>query len=781
MIKTILILSALFSLSLTAQNDWENHKIFNIGKEEPHAEIISYESFYKAVQGEIYESRFTKLLNGTWKFKWVNKPADRPVDFYKDDYNVSGWADIPVPSDWQMHGYGIPIYTNSIYPFSPNNPTPPNIPHEYNPVGSYKRNFTVPDEWENRQIILHFGGVNSAMYVWINGEAVGYSQDSKTPAEFNITKYLREGKNSLAVEVYRWCDGSYLEDQDFWRLSGIERDVYLYSVPQVHIKDYFAHPDLDSEYIDGIFSLTAKVKNYLTEDVKNCSVSVDLLDADNQSILNKKLMKKISIDKNTETNIDFETTIKNPLKWTAETPNLYKLIITLQDDKGENTEFVLAKIGFRKVEIKDGRLTINGIPITLKGVNRHEHDPLTGHVVSEESMITDIKLMKQFNINAVRTSHYPNDPLWYKLCNEYGLYLIDEANIESHGMGYNPERTLANNPDWMEAHVDRTQRMVERDKNHPSVIIWSLGNEAGDGVNFSATYKWIHQKDNSRPVQYEGARKGENTDIYCPMYPSINHITEYAGTTQDRPLIMCEYSHSMGNSTGNLQDYWDAIESHKQLQGGFIWDWVDQGFLKKDSLGKSFWAYGGDYGPAGTPSDSNFCFNGLVSPDRQPHPALWEVKKVYQYIKILPEDLLAGKIKIINKYDFQNLDFVDILWQLYGEGKVLEEGKFPALKINPKEEREITIPIKKPELSAGAEYFLKIFLALNKDESWADKGHVVAWEQFMIPFEVPETVEENINSMPQLTYTNSDAGINVKGNNFELLIGNNTGALEHFI
>jgi len=673
--------------------EWENPLIVGINREPAHTFYIPYATLRSALENVWENSPYFKSLNGVWKFHWVEKPSNRPKDFYKENYDISNWNEIPVPSDWQMQGYGIPIYTNSKYPFlSPSiSPNPPHIPHNYNPVGSYKRYFTIPDKWWGRQIFLHFGAVRSAFYVWINGKFVGYSQGSKTPAEFNVTKFLRKGKNSIAVEVYRWSDGSYLEDQDFWRLSGIERDVFLYSTPNVHIRDFFAIPDLDENYINGIFKLEVKLKNYLAEE-------------------------------------------------------------------------------------KNGQLLLNGVPIYIKGVNRHEHDPVKGHVISVESMIKDIKLMKRFNINAVRTSHYPNDPRWYELCDKYGIYVVDEANIESHGMGYRPDRTLGNNPLWKKAHLDRTIRMVERDKNHPSIIIWSLGNEAGDGVNFEATYNWIKKRDPSRPIMYERAELGPHTDIYDPMYARIEHLVKYANKPRKRPLIMCEYAHAMGNSVGNLKDYWDVIYRYPQLQGGFIWDWVDQGLLKIID-GKKCWAYGGDYGPKGFPSDRNFCINGLVFPDRKPHPSLWEVKKVYQYILVEAVDLKKGKIRIRNMYDFTNLKQFEIVWKLTADGRNIAQGKIKEIDLPPHQSKIIKLKLPKINPQPGVEYFLNISFKTKTAIELIPKGYEVAWEQFKLPYyKAPEKINLSKFSDLRLIFTQKRAIIN--GKNFTYTFDRKTGVLE---
>ncbi len=746
--------------------DWENPLVFAINREEPHTFYIPYSSVKQALENIWEKSPYFKSLNGTWKFYWVRKPSERPVNFYREDYDVSRWNHIPVPSDWQMQGYGFPIYDNSDYPFlSPAlTPTPPHIPHNYNPVGSYKRYFTVPEKWKDRQIILHFGGVRSAFYVWINGKRVGYSQGSKTPAEFNITRYLRPGKNSISVEVYRWSDGSYLEDQDFWRLSGIERDVFLYAVPPVHIWDYFARVDLDSDYRDGVVDLEIILRKFSEAQSRRYILEAYLLDKKGKRIA--RYSSPVFLTKKGKKRVGVHWNVSSPEKWSAEFPNLYHLILILKNDSGKILEVLSSNIGFRKVEIKDGQLLLNGVPIYIKGVNRHEHDPIKGHVVSVDSMLQDIKLMKRFNINAVRTSHYPNDPGWYDLCDRYGIYLVDEANIESHGMGYRPDRTLGNNPLWKGAHLDRTMRMVERDKNHPSVIIWSLGNEAGDGVNFEATYNWIKQRDPSRPIMYERALLGPHTDIYDPMYAPIEHLIKYASKPEPgkRPLIMCEYSHAMGNSNGNLKDYWDVIYKYPVLQGGFIWDWVDQGLLKEIN-GKKCWAYGGDYGPEGFPSDRNFCLNGLVHPDRKPHPALREVKKVYQYVNFEPLELEHGEVKVTNRYDFTNLKNFRIVWKVLANGKQIYKNSTNAPDVAPHKSAVIELAIPRISPDPGVEYYLDISVRTIKATELLPSNFEVAWEQFKLPFYKPLQAQISDN-IPHLSLQkNGDVTI-IKAKNF---------------
>jgi len=766
-----------------AKPDWENPDVVGINKEPGHCTLVPYPDIETAIKADRKASGFYKSLNGNWKFHWVSKPADRPLNFYESSYDVSAWDEIPVPSNWQMHGYGIPIYLNVPYPFPPN---PPYIPHDYNPVGSYRRGFTISEEWTNRQIFLHFDGVKSAFYVWVNGQKVGYSQDSMTPAEFNITQYLKSGENILAVEVYRWSDGSYLEDQDMWRLSGIYRNVYLFATPQVHIRDFFVRTDLDESYIDATLMIRPKITNFTDQSLEGWTIEAQLYDPETEPVLAQPLSRTVSsiIDEKypQRDNVKFallEAKVSNPQKWSAEFPNLYTLVLTLKDAEGKTIEAESCRVGFRKVEIKDGQLFVNGRSIKLFGVNRHEHDPDHGRAIPVSRMIQDIKLLKQHNINAVRTSHYPDDPTWYDLCDQYGIYLIDEANLESHGLkGY-----LSNVAGWHNAFVERAIRMVERDKNHPSVIFWSLGNETGCGPNHAAMSAWIKEYDPTRPIHYEGA-VGDPVDypyvdMISRMYARIPEIIRLATDPNDnRPMVLCEYAHAMGNSVGNLKEYWDAIRSHKRLIGGFIWDWADQGLRKKSPDGKYFWAYGGDFGDK--PNDGNFCCNGLVQPDRKSNPSLYEVKKVYQRFHVLPVDILAGKFRILNEYDFLNLDFADIRCELVADGRVINKGTLPKLSLPARAQRNIQLDFKKPDFQPGAEYWIKIIFSLAADTSWAKKGHILAWDQFKIPFDVPQAPVVDPNAIPSLTLKQDSEKIVVSGSDFELVFGKDSGALESF-
>lgn len=777
-ISTVFLLLIVISQALTAQEkqvtDWENPEVTGINKLPPHVSMIPYSYLKEALAGNVESSPCYKSLDGNWKFHWTKKPADRPVDFYKPDFDVSAWKDIPVPANWELQGYGIPIYVNQHYEWT-YDPDPPYIPHDYNPVGSYRTTFTIPTDWKKKDVILHFGAVKSAMYVWVNGQKTGYSEGSKLPAEFNITPYLHKGENVLAVEVYRWSDGSYLECQDFWRISGIERSVYLYAVPQVNIYDFFAHAGLENDYKDGVLKVETRLRDFSgNKKSKKYKLTVSLYDDTGNEIKSKK--HSFTPDNPDSTVVITEMNIRDVKKWSAEKPGLYTLVLHLQRDNGKSIEYVSNRIGFRTSEIKNGQLLVNGVPILIKGVNRHEHDEYTGHVVSHELMKKDIAMMKQYNINAVRTSHYPDDPYWYELCDKYGLYLIDEANIESHGMGYRPDRTLGNNPVWMKAHLERIRRMVERDKNHPSVIIWSMGNEAGDGVNFVAASEWIHRRDPSRPMQYERALKRSHVDIYTPMYPSIEYIEKYAKEKPSRPLIMCEYAHSMGNSTGNLQDYWDVIGKYDRLQGGFIWDWVDQGLVQFDDKGKKFWVYGGYFGPTGTPSDGNFCINGLVNPDRSPHPAMVEVKKVYQYIRIKPFNQPKGLFILTNMYDFTDLNEFDLKWALRANGKDVLSGKITGLELASHQSDTIYVPLDRFDFKKGYDYRLTFRLVAKKDKPFIPEGTEIAGEQFFVYYQ-PISTRININKLPGLAVDNQDKELMIVGQGFEVGFNKATGLL----
>ncbi|TKG91939.1 DUF4981 domain-containing protein [Puteibacter caeruleilacunae] len=780
----VLIIPTLAVKAKEHRTDWNNLDVLQLNRLAPRATFYYYENESFARIGDQNLSANYQCLNGLWKFHWADNPTEAPEDFYKTNFDVSKWDNIDVPSNWQLKGYGYPIYTNTFYEFADprpeiqytemKRPNPPHIPTRHNEVGSYKRRFSIPREWDGKQIVLHFGAVSSAMYVWINGEQVGYSQGSKTPAEFDITSFVKAGENQLAVEVYRWSDGSYLECQDFWRLSGITRDVYTYARPKSHIVDFEVKAGLQNAYRDGFLELNVELNN--------SSKIASTLDVILEGANGKRVVsfeERVAGSSKSE-HIKFNTSIRKVLKWSAETPNLYQLLLILKDDSGKILHTTSSKIGFRTVEIKNKQLCINGVATYVKGVNLHEHHDEMGHVVDEETMLKDIKIMKAFNVNAVRTSHYPQPDRFYELCDQYGLYVCDEANIESHGMGYG-ETSLAKDSTWLEAHIDRTERMVERDKNHPSVVIWSLGNEGGNGYNFYETYKWLKQRDESRPIQYErvgAGYKGENekswnTDIAVPMYRSPSGIEAYAKGNFKRPLIQCEYAHAMGNSLGNFQDYWDIIEKYDILQGGFIWDWVDQGFKVTNEQGESYWTYGGDFGPIGTPTDGPFCINGLVFPDRTVKPATWEMKKVYQNIGFEWVDQEKGTIKIRNKYDFIDLSRFDFLWEVKHEGAVVGEGRFEA-KTKPHQQEIISLPFEFTR-DLTKEYFLHIKAILKSDLTIVPAGTTLAQEQLVFEYQRQDVVVESSSRAVELSET---AKLwTVTGDEFNIVFDRTTGQM----
>lgn len=755
--------------------DWENPEMFNQNREAAHASMISYADELSALEGDKLNSPNYISLDGIWKFHYVDSPDKRPYWFFKDDYDVRDWDNIEVPSNWQMKGYDVPIYVNVSYPFKMN---PPFIPHNWNPVGSYKRTFQIPSDWKDKEVFLHFGAVSSAFYVWVNEQLVGYSEDSKVPAEFNITKILKKGNNLVAVEVYRWSDGSYLEDQDFFRLSGIQRSVFLHARPKTFINDFFAVGDLENNYTDGLLKLDVSLKT-VNPEAKNFIIEAALFE-DDQKIYTESKDVKLADNK---ASVNFTKQLPGIKKWTSETPDLYSLVLNLIDNFGNNLESVSAKIGFRKVEIFNSQLHVNGVAIYLKGTNMHEHNDITGHVIDEATILKDIRVMKSNNINAVRTSHYPQQELWYDMCDKYGLYLIDEADIESHGIGYDKDVTLADKKEWAGAHLDRMQRMVERDKNHPSVIIWSLGNEAGDGHNFLDNYKWAKARDLTRLVQYERAEKSTNaperhTDIFCPMYARIWQIEEYAKNAKnDRPLILCEYAHAMGNSTGNLQDYWDVIEKYPKLQGGFVWDWVDQGMLKTDENGEKYWGYGGDFGEEGIPSDGNFCINGLTWPDRTGKPGLAEVKKVYQYVGFEPVNLAAGLIKIKNKYFFTDLSEFIFDWDIVSDGVAVKSGKLSFTGFKPGQDTLVNIPVSGIEAAPGTEYFLNFRVSRSDEWDYVPEDHVYATAQFKLPIE-GKPVAAKMDQLAVLQSNTEGKMLTVSGSDIKIVFNLEKGTME---
>lgn len=723
---TFLVPIQLFSQA----REWENEKVLDRNKEKPHASFQLYATVEQARKNDFEQSPFYQSLNGKWKFRYGHNVAtDRIGQFYSTGLDEKDWSSLDVPSNWELKGFGIPIYTNIRYPHPMN---PPFIQSDHNPVGTYRKTFTVPKEWDGREVILHFGSISGYASVYLNGSYVGMSKVAKSAAEFNITPYLKSGENLLAVEVIRWHDGSYLEDQDFWRLSGIERDVYLHAMPKLTIWDFFLKPDLDAKYTNGVFSGDIQLRQFKGNTIKSGNVKVELMDPAGRIVLSRT--KPFTAGNDSLVSVKVNGSVKNALKWSAEKPNLYHCILTVTGANGQAVALTGIKIGFRKVEIKDSQLHINGVPILVKGVNRHEHDDKLGHVPTPALMQIDAMLMKQYNINAVRTSHYPNDPYWIRLCDEVGLYVVDEANVESHGMGSMPwipdtSRHVAYLPSWAPAHMDRFARVVERDKNNPSVIIWSMGNECGNGAVFHQGYRWIKQRDNTRFVLFEQAGEDWNTDIVSPMYPSMDYMRRYASSPQKRPFIMCEYAHAMGNSSGNFQEYWDLIQSSKHMQGGFIWDWVDQGFKTKSENGDVYWAYGGDLGSYHLYNDENFCSNGLVAADRTPHPGLFEVKKGYQNIIFRKKDLSKGLITVKNMFDFTDLKEFSFEWQLLKNGEVIQKGPLE-VSLAPHQEKELRIAL--PVLSGDHEFTLNLYASTKAATEMVPAKHLIAQEQFVI-------------------------------------------------
>ena len=710
--------------------EWENPEIFQINREEPTATFYRYKSSSEALVNDDWKnSSYYKSLNGNWHFNYSADIKSRPKKFYENDYDFSNWDLLEIPSNWELKGYGIPFYTNIKYMFPAN---PPFIPHDQNNNGSFIKLFDIPAEWSGKEIYLHFEGVSGAMYIWINGKNVGYSEGSKTPAEFKITDYLVKGQNKLSVQVMRWSDASYMEDQDFWRLSGIERDVYLFAENNISLKDFKVKTDLINQFKDGDFKLDLEINNNSSKKAASKAI-VKILD-NSKEIYNEE--RNLGLDPGIN-NISFEKLIPDVKHWSAETPNLYDLLIEI---KGKEIQATKIRIGFRNLEIKNNQFLVNGVPILMKGVNLHDHHEKNGHVVTEDLLIKDLELMKKNNINSIRCSHYPKNPFFYRMCDKYGFYVIDEANIETHGMGttnqgleFSPKRQEihpAYIPQWKEMHLDRTKRMYERDKNYPSIVIWSLGNEAGNGENLFSTYEWLKNIDNSRPVQYEGATKYSNTDIQAPMYPTIEEMKDYAENNPTRPLILCEYAHAMGNSVGNLQEYWDLIENYDIMQGGFIWDWVDQGLLTYNDKDEEFWAYGGDLGGENYQNDKNFCNNGLVNPDRSIHPSLKEVKKVYQSIKFNIESIENKEILISNKYDFKNLKEFYFEWELLKNGKQISKGTINEFELAPNKSKIIKIDF--PEIYDVDEYHLNVYAKKKSYGNLIPKDHTVAYNQFFL-------------------------------------------------
>ena len=800
--KHLLLIFMLASVSMYSQQknpilDYkgyiENELMIGENKLAPHSSFTSFTSKKNVLNKQ---SKFYKSLDGKWNFNWVKNPKDRPINFMNSSFDVSSWNQINVPSNWEIEGYGVPIYANHQYEFAdykamiaedmelveiryPKNPG--DVPDDYNPVGSYRRDFIIDKSWSEKEIFLHIGAMKSGGFVWLNGKYIGYSQGSKLPAEFNISKALKKGKNTIAIQVFRWTDGAYLECQDFWRISGIERSVYLYAQPKIRIEDFEVKSVLDKTYKNGEFNLTIDLKNH---SLKNKNISVTYQVLDKKTILISET-KNSSVKKSES--INFNANIPNIKIWSAEHPNLYNLQIETKDANGNTMEVSSTKIGFRSVEIKNGLLLVNGKRITLKGVNTQETDPETGHVMSEELLLKDIQLWKENNINAVRLSHYPRGKRFYELCDKYGLYVVDEANIESHGMYYG-KYSLAKKTSWEKAHIDRMVRMVERDKNHPSVIIWSMGNEAGNGVNFFKGYDTIKAIDiTKRPVQYERPYKerdgnvfdmDSNTDIIVPQYPSPANFKEVGKSKTDRPYIPSEYAHSMGNSTGNFQDYWDIIEQYDNLQGGFIWDWVDQSIWKTNEKGEKYYAYGGDYGE-NMPSDNSFLNNGIVFPDRTPQPALYEVKKAHEFINFKNKGINTYeelRVLVENLYDFTNLNQFHFTVQIKAEGQVLKEIHLKNISVETQTGKLIRIPLEGINFKSNTEYFVEISAKTNQQWGILPENFEVAHEQIPLASKFKKEPTKN-NLKSNLTVEDSQESFQVFNDHLNLIFNKKEGRI----
>ncbi|MDQ0090160.1 beta-galactosidase [Paenibacillus anaericanus] len=737
--------------------EWDNNpELFQVNRMEAHATWIPFDTKEEAFIGDFKASSNYLSLNGLWKFSYADTPDKRIRSFYEQDYDCSSWAELTVPSHWQLHGYDYPQYTNVNYPWSEREPElkPPFAPSKYNPVGSYVRTFTVPEGWAEKPVFISFQGVESAFYVWVNGDLVGYSEDTFTPAEFDITPYLTPGENKLAVEVYKWCDASWLEDQDFWRLSGIFRDVYLYTAPETHIYDFFVRTELDDQYRHAELQLDVKLKDYFARTTEAIHVDAELYDHNQDRVFDKPLSQIINFNGASNQTFSLSASVLDPLKWSAEQPNLYTLILSLRNDNGDLLEVVRCRVGFRKFELKDGLMKINGQRIVFKGVNRHEFSCETGRAISVDDMIQDIQLMKAHNINAVRTSHYPNQTTWYELCDEYGLYVIDETNLETHGSWSYGQKELGEHtvpgskPEWRDNVLDRCNSMFQRDKNHPSIIIWSLGNESFGGDNFIAMYDFLKQEDPTRLVHYEGQfhyrESSVASDIESTMYVKPVDVEKYALNDPKKPYIICEYSHAMGNSCGGLHLYWELFEKYDILQGAFIWDWIDQAIRIEQADGTVQMAYGGDFGES--PHDGNFCGNGLIFADHTVSPKLYEVKKCYQNVKFEAVDIDSGHIRVTNRNLFTDLAEYDLKWEVACNGQIVQTGGID-LTVPAGDVVEITVPfVHVNESTPNGEYVLTLSMVLKEPTLWAEVGHEVAWEQFVLPISRHEALPAQTTS-----------------------------------
>ncbi|MBA6154637.1 glycoside hydrolase family 2 TIM barrel-domain containing protein [Gelidibacter maritimus] len=761
---------------------WLDEKINEENRMPMHASYYVYETEALAAQGDWKSSRNYLNLNGKWKFKYLENPNNLPSDFESVNFNDTAWDDFKIPANWDVNGYGYPIYTNTTYDFDYLiDVNPPLVPTTYNPTGIYRRTITVDDTWQDKDVLLHVGAAKSNLTVWVNGKYVGYGEDGKLPQEFKLNTFLRSGENTIVLKVMRWSDGSYLECQDFWRMSGITRDTYLYARNKTHLVDFEFIPSLDENYRDATLKITTEISEITKKDAYNLEVELK----DKGVVMASKAFR---INETTKMNT-FTFEVKNPKKWTAETPNLYQLTFTLKDKSGNIIEVIPQQVGFRAIEIKGGQLLVNGKAIYIKGVNRQETDPTTGQTISRESMEADIKLLKEYNLNALRMSHYPNDEYFYELCDKYGIYLVDEANLESHGIGYDRDKTLGNKPDWELAHLQRIKRMVERDINHPSIIIWSMGNEAGNGHNFYSAYSWLKERDPSRPIQYERVSMGEwegpelvydyNSDIICPQYSSPNSMEDYikADPNRERPYILSEYAHAMGNSMGNFKDYWDVFRAHKNFQGGFIWDMIDQSIYKTRDDGTRIFAYGGDFGPEDVPSDNNFLNNGMFNPERKPNPHAFEVKNTLQDILTSWDNKDEVTIKVFNEFFFKDLSNVQLNWQLILDGQPDIKGSINNLDIAAQSETKYVLPIQLKDKNFQ-EAFVNISYVLKEDEPLLSKGFEIAKEQLHLDGEWQNNM--TLAGATKLKVKKSKSDIRFKSAKTEIRFDKNTGFINSY-
>ncbi len=761
---------ALLSANAQTFKEWQDESVNEVNRAAMHTHFFAYENAEKAGSDVKENSKNFMSMNGSWKFFWVKNADQRPTDFWKVGYNDKGWDDMKVPAVWELNGYGDPIYVNVGYPWRnqyTNNP--PHVPTEKNHVGSYRREFVIPADWNGKDIVAHFGAVSSNMYLWVNGKFVGYSEDSKLEAEFDLTPYVKPGqKNLIAFQVFRWCDGSYFEDQDFFRYTGVARECYLYARNKKRIDDIRVVPDLDAEYKSGSLAVNLSLKG-------NAAVSLELLDAANKTVATAEVKgagKQSSVIR-----------VDNPNKWTAETPYLYTLRATLKEG-GKVTEVVPLKVGFRKIELKNSQLLVNGQPVLFKGADRHEMDPDGGYVVSRERMIQDIQIMKKFNLNAVRTCHYPDDSFWYDLCDKYGIYVVAEANLESHGMGYD-EATLAKVPSFKKTHLERNQRNVQRNYNHPSIIFWSLGNEAGYGSNFEAAYDWVKKEDPSRAVQYERSGYEGKTDIHCPMYLNYKDCIKYCeDDSKTKPLIQCEYAHAMGNSEGGFKEYWDLVRKYPKYQGGFIWDFVDQSCRWTGKNGKMIYAYGGDFNRFDA-SDNNFCDNGLISPDRVPNPHMYEVGYFYQNIWTTAADLKAGELNVYNENFFRDLSAYALEWEVMKNGTVVRTGRVENLNVAPQQTAKIKLDLGKT--CACSEWLLNVRYVQKQREGLIPAGHIVAKDQLVLnAYKAPAMTLQNVTDMniqtalPRIDDANSQC-VMIEGENFNIQFAKADGFMDKYM